>query len=244
VIASELPVAVTEGAHWRVNFRPASYDAQRLGSLSECLDLIEKHRVLLRGWDFPHLPSRRDKQVIFGSRWVAAWSDYQRHLEYWRMYQSTQFLYLGSVREVTDPDWSAKLKATLSWQLADPVDIQQVPGLVSITNLIFNVTEFFEFAARLAQASLYVEPVTISVQLNRARGFLLTAEDNRMFMRAFAAGDNHLAYETTLTPTELVAAASDQSATCAMWFLERFGMLKPNLDVIRRDQQQLLTRRF
>ena len=86
----KLPVAVLEHPHWRVNYRPAAYVAKRLPRLSDCLEVLQKTRVRLRGWDFPHLPSG-EPQLIYGDSWIAGWSDFKGHLEYWRFYQSTQF---------------------------------------------------------------------------------------------------------------------------------------------------------
>ena len=54
----DLPVPVKEYPFWRVVFRPEVYDPDLIPSLTECVKLVEKARVRLRGWDFPHLSNQ------------------------------------------------------------------------------------------------------------------------------------------------------------------------------------------
>jgi len=237
----KLPVPVLEHPRWRVNYRPATYVADRLANLSDCWEILHKTTVRLRGWSFPYMPSR-DAERDYGDTWVAGWSNFEGHVEYWRFYQSTQFLYLGSVREVTEPEWTSKLRRTMDSHAAPGVDLDSVPGFLSLTNSIFNITEFFEFAARLAQAQVYTDPVTIDISIRGIRGFMLAADANKMWSSDYVARQPDLRYEKTLTPAELVASAAEHAIGCAVWLFERFGWLKPNIDAIRTDQQKLLTR--
>lgn len=239
----ELPVPVLDHPRWRVNYRPATYEGNRLPTLADCFEVVQRCNVYLRGWDFPHIPPGDSKRAV-GAQWVAAWSDFDGHFEYWRFYQSTQFLYLGSVREVTDPRWSAEVRDLMIWHSHGDADISSVPGFVHVTNLIYNITEMFEFAARLAQAGVYTEPLTINVSLVGIRGFMLVAENSRSWRANFLATENELAYEITLSPYELISSAAESAVTCIVWMFERFRWLKPNLEMIRSDQQKLLTRKF
>lgn len=241
--AERLPVPVLEHPHWRVNFRPSVYVPDRLQTLVECLDVLRKTRVQLRGWDFPHVPS--DSQLDYGDTWIAGSSDFMEHFEYWRFYQSTQFLYLGSVRENTERDWEARIRDTMGkWSALRGVDIQTVPGFLSLTESIFNLTEYFEFAARLAQAQVYVEPIDINISVRGIGGFMLAAEPTRRWTAEYVAREPVLTYAKTFTPSDLIAAAADHALTCTLWFFARFGWLRPNVDLIRTDQQRLLTRRL
>jgi len=239
--AERLPVPVRDYPHWRVTYRPETYDENRIPSLSDCLEVVTKNRVSLRGWDFPHVP-RSGEEMAYGSRWIAAWSDFMGHIEYWRFYQSTQFVYLGSVRETTERAWAEHLRATQHFM--DREDIANVPGFISITNFVYNVTEIFEFATRLAQASIYREPVEIAINLSGIRGFVLAADPNRMWPNAYAASQPEIAYKQSFTPADLVADAATAAVACTAWFFERFGWLDPNMAVIRSDQQKFLAGRL
>ena len=238
----QLPVSVREVPHWRVTYRPSTYDEQRIPRLSECLEIVSKHRVRLRGWDFPSIPPQND-EMEYGSRWIAAWSDFMGHLEYWRFYQSTQFLYLGSVREVTEKEWTEKLRNTQ--RFSNQRDFMtSAPGFLSITNFIYNLTEIFEFAARLAQAGVYSEPLEIAIRISGIKGFILAAGPGEYWPDAYSASEPELTYQQTLTPADLVASAADVAINCTVWFFERFGWLNPHVSVIRTTQQRLLTRTF
>jgi hypothetical protein len=238
--AQKLPVPVLDYPHWRVTYRPETYDENRIPTLSDCLDVVTKNRVSLRGWDFPHISKRNE--IEHGSRWIASWSDFMGHMEYWRFYQSTQFLYLGSVREVTETEWSEHLRATQHF--VDKDDIANAPGFISITNFVYNITEIFEFATRLAQAAIYREPVEIAISLTGIRGFLLAADPNRVWPNAYAASQSELAFRQSFTPADLVADAATSAVACTVWFFERFGWLNPNVAVIRSDQQKFLAGRL
>jgi len=238
--AETLPVPVLKNPHWRVNFQPGTYQKNRVATLQESLDIVQKNRVRLRGWDFPHV-GRRPEQIIYGATWLGSWSDAFGHLEYWRLYQSSQFLYLGSVREVTEPDWNARIRKSMKFHADDGVDIDKVPGFLSLTEVIYNSTEYFEFAARLAQSGIYTDRVNISIGLTGIQNFMLAAEETRAWTNDFVTPMNEMKYEVALSQTELVASAADHAFRCAIWIFERFGWLKPNTDAIKSDQQKLLT---
>jgi hypothetical protein len=237
----KLPVPVLEHPHWRVNYRPSTYVAGRLRKLSDCWEVLQKTSVRLRGRGFPLIPPRESERE-YGDTWIAAWNNSIAHVEYWRFYQSSQFLYLGSVREVTDPEWTSHFRDTMEWHAHARDDINAVPGFLSLRNSIYNITEFFEFAARLAQAQVYTEPVTIDISIKGIAGFMLAAE-NKEWSSDYVAQQGELRYDVTVTPAELIASAADQAIQCAVWFFERFGWRKPNVDAIRTDQQNLLNRR-
>jgi len=236
--AEKLPVPVLEYPHWRVTFRPTTYDENRVATLSNCLDTVSKNQVRLRGWDFPYLPPRRD-EMGYGARYIAGWSRFGGHVEYWRFYQSTQFLYLGAVREVAESGWADKLRQ--QQHFLNKPDVSSVPGFLSITNFVYTVTEIFEFAARLSQASVYVEPLEVSIRLSGIRGFTLAADPNWMWVYAYAASEPEIAYRCTFPPAELIATAADTAVKCAIWFFERFGWLNPDVSGIRAEQQKLLS---
>lgn len=139
---TEFPVPVTEVPYWRVIIRPNRYDEELIASRSKCLKLMEKTRVRLRGWDFPAGTSG-ESEIVQGSRWIGSSCHFMGSIEYWRFYQSGQFVHWSAVREVTERQWREKLQGSVMGCLLD-FDLDAVPGFISITNLLYNVTEFFE----------------------------------------------------------------------------------------------------
>ena len=237
----ELPVPVLTYPHWRVNFRPQEYIEEAIPSLAECFRIIEKNRVRLRGWDYPHL-SNRENERGQGKNWVASWVDFRGHYEYWRFYQSGQFLHLFAVRESTEAGWREKLEAETASHLnyMRDIDWSKVPGFVSMRNFIFSTTEIVEFAARLCQADVYRGQFHLSIALNEIKGFVLTTDWDRMWDRYCAAGEDSLGKTWSIDSGALIADSVKQTLDVTVWFFERFGWLNPSMDVLRRDIEDYL----
>ncbi len=240
----ELPVPVLDGPHWRVNYRPEAYAEESIPSLSQCFEIVEKNKVALRGWDYPHV-SHRSNERGQGSNWVASWSSYMGHLEYWRLYQSTQFIYYSSVRETTEERWYDTLRKQAASHLSDVknVDLDKVPGFISIINFLYSVTEVVEFAARLCQAQVYEGRLDISIHLNSIKGFMLTTDMNRAWNLYCVAGVDKLGKTWQIDSESLIADSPDLSLKITIWFFERFGWMNPSIDAIRKDIDDYLSGR-
>lgn len=239
-----LPVPVLGSAHWRVNFRPDDYQEDRILSLSKCIEIIEKTKVSLRGWDYPHL-SNRNTERVSGNNWISSWSSFMGHLEYWRFYQSGQFIHLFSVREAIEAGWREKMEADMKSHLSYMKDIEwnKVPGFISFLNFIYTVTEIFEFAARLCQASVYAGKININIEIKGIKGFVLAADWERAWHEYYAAGEDNLGRSWLIESDTIVSNSADYALNAIIWFFERFGWLSPSVDVIRHDQENFLKRR-
>jgi len=190
---ARLPVPVLEHPHWRVSIRPEAYIPDVIPSLSKCFEIVEKNRVRFRGWDYPHL-SRHEQERGHGKTWVASWANFMGHFEYWRLYQSSQFLHLFSVRESTEPRWRQKLQAETESHLSHyrHVNWNDVPGFFSLTNFTYCVTEIIEFTTRMVQSGTYAGTVNISIELNGIQGFVLTTSWERAWFKYYAASEDAL----------------------------------------------------
>jgi hypothetical protein len=241
----ELPVQVLKYPHWRVNFRPVDYKEHLIPSLGMCFEIIEKNKLSLRGWDYPHL-SRRDTEQGQGNNWVASWSDFMGHYEYWRFYQSGQFLHLFSVREATETEWRKKLESEMKSQLSykDDIDWKKVPGFISIINFTYNVTEIYEFAARLCQSQIYTGTINIKIELRGIRDFILSAPWDRVWHSYYAASEDILTKSADYESDRLIAMSKEVALESIAWFFERFGWLNPSMNVIANDQENLLKGRY
>jgi len=242
----KLPTPVLEYPHWRVNFRPSYYTENLVPTLSKCFDTIEKNKLSLRGWDYPHL-SRRDTEREQGNNWVGSWSAFMGHYEYWRFYQSGQFVHLFTVRESSEGDYKEKLRSDMKSHriFADgEINWDTVPGFFSIINFIYNVTEIYEFAARLCQSEIYSGKVNIQIDIKGIKGFVLTAPWERAWHSYYAASQDVLSRNHEVETEQLISASKDISLEALVWFFERFGWLDPPKSVIRQDQENLIKGRF
>ncbi len=240
-----LPVPVTEYPFWRVVYRPENYAPDLIPNLTECARLVEKTRVRLRGWDFPHLSNQATERSQ-GSNWIGSWANFMGEIEYWQLFQSGQFIHLAALREATERQWRAKLQAETASHLrhVTNVDWNAVPGFVSLVNLVYTITEVFEFAARICQAGVYRGKLDITIELNGIKGYVLTTEMNRMWRQYCIANENRLDKTWRVSSDELVSGSAEQSLKAIAWLCECFGWLSPNLDALRSDQQKLLSGRL
>jgi len=243
--SDRLPVPVTDYPYWRVVFRPKSYDPELIPSLTDCVKLVEKTRVRLRGWDFPFW-SPHENEHSLRSTSIASWANFMGSIEYWELFQSGQFVHLAAVREATRANWREKLQeATMShlghWGHLKDFDWKAVPGYIDILNSVYTVTEIFEFAARVCQAGVYHGPLAITIELNGVKGYVLTTDFDRSWSEFRAASENHLGKTWEIASDDLISASAAHSMNAVAWLFERFGWLSPNLTPLNNDQQKFLS---
>ena len=241
----EFPVPVTEFPYWQVRFCPEFYNSDLIPSLTECVKLVEKARVQLRGCDFPHLSNDAQEQT-HGSSWVGSWANFMGSIEYWQLFQSGQFVHFAALREATENQWRQKLQDSTMSHLRhmNSLDWSAVPGYVSLVNLVYTITEYFEFAARICQAGVYEGNLGITIELNGAKGYVLTTDWNRMWRQYCVANEDHISKTWTVASDSLVAGSSDESRKAIVWLCECFGWMSPNIEAISKDQEKLLSGRL
>ena len=239
----KLPVPVQQLPHWRVLFRPDEYNPNRIESLSSGVKLIQLTQLSLRGWNYPHLSG--SQELEFGQSWIASWANFMGHVEYWRLYQSGQFLHLFGIREATELRWRAQLEAATKSHLSylDTIDWSSISGYLDIINTLYTVTEIFEFATRLCQKGLYDRTVNISIGLKHAEGFVLTADNSRTWHSYYQNRNETIEWAKDVSVHELVSNSAEHSMRALTWFFERFGWLEPPLSVLKKEQDAFLSGR-
>jgi hypothetical protein len=237
----KIPVPVLQQPHWRVNFKPSVYNKSTIPTIARCIELVQQNAVQLRGWEYPYLSSKAEQRQL-GNNWIASWSDFMGHMEYWRLYQSGQFIHLFSVYEAA-PEHRKKLQSTAASHI-NRSDWDKVPGFIHIRNFLFTLTEIYEFASRLSEEGIYQDKVNISIELKNIEGFVLTTDWDRAWSNYYPATQAILAFKATYPATTLVYESAELALQTTIWFFERFGWLKPPLESFRSDQKLFLERRL
>jgi len=237
----ELPVPVLQYPHWRVVFQPDRYLEDRIPSLTRCIELVQQCHVRLRGWAFPHL-SQRDDERRFANNYLASWAEHTDVLEYWRLYQSGQFLLLNAVEEAVRRGRKEESAngAECAKTPPSPSDSPDAPSHIGFLNFFYRIVEVFEFAARLSDKGVYENELDISIQLKGIRGFALAFDIYHPRTDRRTADTDDLSMSWTYAVPILVAKRSELSLKAAVWFFERFHWLDPPLEVLRREQQNFL----
>jgi len=224
--------------YWRINFQPL-VDEEKIKSLGDCSSIVEKHNVQLRGWNYPHFPRRKgdDAGLEPMNNYYQGWIDWNNHKEFWRMYQSGQYLHYLALRE----DWAE----FSGWGITENQPYKAGEKL-SIVGTIYQITEIFEFLSRLATEGIYDEGIQLSLSLKNTENRKLHLDDP---MRGPLWED----YKTTIkdidftekyTKEDLITKPHEIAIEVIIYFFDRFGWHKPPIDTFKKDQDNLLNRRF
>ena len=220
---------------WRINYQPSTAKT-RLKLLQECENIVEKYSIDVRGWDYPHIPRRNDKDgniVRFGE-FIEAWEDWGAYKEFWRMYKSGQFLYYRGLRE----DWFEEDE----WRkhLAKKILPSKYLGIT--ISVIYEVTEIFLFLARLTQGGLYENNVTVNISLNNIKDRELWIEDQNKipFFYPRRTNASNVCYTETYGKDEIINNHKNLSSDIILRVFDTFGWNPPD-DFIKKEQELLLS---
>lgn len=225
--------------YWRISFEPLEFDENKL-SLAKCKELVEENSVHLRGWDYPHIPGRlgEDTALEPGNNYWQGWLDWQgeNHKEFWRMYQSSQFIHYLGLRE----DWIDSFKLKSMWQVDDKAfQAGQAIGVISTT---YQITEIFEFLSRLMANGLYAEGVNVSISLNNTqeRNLIIEHFQRIGFSTPKKTSSPIISFTKQYTKEVIMLSPKDKALEVIVHFFERFGWSPPNIAAIKSDQENFL----
>ena len=226
--------------YWRINFEPLVYDKEKLKTLGDCKDIVEKENVVLRGWNYPHFPRRvgDDAGLETGANYYEGWIAWWNHIELWRMYQSGQFIHYVALRD----DWSEKD----GWGIVEDRNIPTGTELNVIGELIYELTEIYEFLARLTKRGLYDEGVRVSISLNNTENRTLVLRDPMRFglRDEYTTRLKNIPFEKEYSKEEILTNSKGLAFEAILYILERFGWHNPPIEVFQNDQENLLNRRL
>jgi len=166
--------------YWEIRFQPV--ENEEIEPLKQCLSLVEGAQIRLN-WYFPFIPryGNDEESILPAADHYEVYSDYGSRKEYWRMYQSGQFIVFKALPE----DWYADDKRYAS--LAEIFPAGEV--LTLYTSLIHPITDAFAFAGRLGEKGLYKNGIQISLTLHGTKGRKLDLGESRgmPYMRKITA---------------------------------------------------------
>ncbi|MBA7688650.1 hypothetical protein ES703_97137 [subsurface metagenome] len=236
-----LPEKIKKNPHWRVNFRPTSHKT-RFENPNTAFNLIQQGQLNLRGWPYPFISDERREQIR-AQKYIASGSDFEGFVEYWRIYYSGQFINLFTVREKMNQSWDEKLRKEASQLMFRPADMNaaDIPGFINIINLLYHLTEIFEFAARLCSKKLYDTSLEITVELHNVKGFALIAEFPRHWSGYYPATADAITKSVIFESEQLLARSAEFALDWSVYFFSLFGWDNPPIDFLKGDQQKFLS---
>lgn len=217
--------------HWRVVIRPTEFRDKVIDSLSECWRVVESSKVVLRGWDYPHVEERaRDIGQDFIQSGID-WEEYG-HVELWRYYQSGQFVHYFAASE----DYHQ-----LPWSASDG----KPERYLLYTSALYTVTEVFEFATRLAAKELMQPNAYVSISLGNMRGRELAGwGHDDMLPRGYVSQLEDIEVANAFSPKALLAGSAELALDTTLQVLERFTWLDAPRQWLAERQREFLERRL
>jgi hypothetical protein len=175
ILSKERPILekLKDAPYYSFRFLPGK---ENLGySFSELRAMIENNSVHLRGWDLPHY----DRNTVANAQeYIYNTVDWERHLEFWRFYQSGQFIYFSKFWDLS-MDLQERLRDEFDRTVrrTSPEEKKNVVGVASFIGVIYSVTEIFVFSARLAKA-LDIVDFSIYAALHNVENWALVSGEH------------------------------------------------------------------
>jgi hypothetical protein len=213
--------------YWQVAVRPARFVRKRISDISSLYPILQKTRVSLRGWDFPHLEDLTSPHVNID--WIGQESEWSHHISSWRFYQSGQFIHTSCM----PIDWRDQSDF---W----PADDQWKPGaLLGVGDAICCFTEIFEFAARLALTDAGDEQMHIDITVGNLRQRRLYVDTRRRssFHTTYRASIEKYPHAVELSRPDLIAGPRGLALEAASELFKRFGW-NTAIDILRDWQNE------
>ena len=219
--------------YWRVNIRPTRFAGKLIPLLSDCWRIVETSKVVLRGWDYPHVD---EEEKANGQDWIQSGIDWQEygHVELWRLHQSGQFVHhLACTEDYHELPWSSSEGKPERYLL--------------YVSALYILTEIFEFASRLATKEVLLPAAYVSITLgNMARRELSYWHFNESLFhhRGYVSEIDEIKLEDTYSPETLLARSPELALEAALHLYERFGWMNAPRQWLAERQRMLLERRL
>lgn len=225
--------AIKANGYWRVLIRPTVFEARRIQDRTTALQLVDENKIMLRGWDYPHLDP--ENQLV-ESEWIGSAIDWGAHKEYWRLYLSGQFIhYFAMMEDFHQVPWTSSA----------------FPGgkpekYMEIISTLYTVTEVYEFAKRLTTKEALGPSAEISITLFGTEGRVLVYWDilRRLLERNYVSAKQQISSARIVSAAELTATSSQLALNTTVDIFEQFNWLGPPIQLLEEDQRKLFERRL
>lgn len=216
---------IQKRGNWTIIIRPQTFAQKRL-TFEEAIQIMKKSAVNLRSWKYPmfiEVP-KRDGGIVIRSNCIECIIDHHVNKEFWRLYQSGQFLHRFSFRE----DWP---------------DYEESNKKLDILNTLFRLTEIFRFASALSAAhDMFNGGTAIEIVLSDLSNRILSTQDpSRALTYDYRCREVSLKCMKDYPAEELRGNTSELAIDCSVEIFNRFSWLNPSLhDLLRTEQKGLL----
>ena len=235
----QLPVPILAMPRWRISIRPTEYEPDRIAPRAECMEIVERCAVSSAGWMYPFVHRERRET---GNDWVGSSVETDGHVEYWRLYQSGQFVHHLSFIE-DGASARAEIPGRLEMLLAPP-KAAHLPKVIDPFRTLQRLTFIYGFAAHLGATRKFGVSLDISISMYgvRGRGVLVLDWMRGPLLDFPAAAQDELHRRETVGVGQLLADPRTPAIDAALWFFESFGWDRASRKQLMADQEKILLR--
>jgi hypothetical protein len=228
---SDILRKIRQRGHWDVLIGPTEFVKERMPSLGKCTEAVRDGAVKLRGWDYPHYDTSREP-TRHGDCVEQAF-EWQDRIEFWRYYQSGQFIHYFAMWE----DWQEQ---RASW-----VPLEGKPGeIFHITWAAFRFAEIYTFASRLALKGLLGTTCKISIALHKTEGRALTWADPSRNLGDCRSAEPSVSHDESFPTEALIATSAELALKHAVRIFQKgFNWDDVPWKLLQEDQRGLLEKR-
>ncbi|HXF50749.1 MAG TPA: hypothetical protein VNM43_03590 [Dehalococcoidia bacterium] len=202
---------IHQDTYWRLVIRPTRFEQRRIASISGCKKIVEETRIVSPGWQYPYWD---DRSVMAGNDWVQLVVDFSQRMEFWRFYQSAQFVHHMAAVERFRP---------ARWQPAPPRPI-------FVEGLIYLMMGLYEFAARMARRGILDPAAYVAVELHNTSQRQLIFWDGwlQAHLGEYVCNVDPISVvEEEIKAPDLVARTTDLAMEAVVRLCESFGWFEP-----------------
>jgi len=229
--------SIRSKAHWKTIFHPAYFKKDLISTLAQLRNLIAKCQIGLTGWPFPiyfpeHISCHDDYIEM-----AVPYSGIVPREDYWKFYQSGQFLHYYVLTEDLTND--------LFFVKPIGLESKQEIHIVSYQRIIYFVTQVFLFIKALAKEHIYDQACEIDMGLHNVSGRLLVLTDPNLsgFMSKYICKDTKISYKRKYECKEILMGAEGAAVDASIHFFERFGRNESDSQLPERIQKAFLSRK-
>lgn len=229
---AELLKQIHKSGYLRVHIRPTEFHAARLRDTTHCHSVILQAAVATNGWQYPIVMDTVDER---GPDWIAGKANLDYLIEYWRFFQSGQFVHHLALRE---DHWGPL--GIYHPQFFVPAKDRKY---LSVTQAISTVTDIIEFGARLAYRGVLVPRALLSIEFHGMAGRELTyMTPGRRLPASFWFQDESVRLEGSYKVEELIGRPREIAIQLSGDLFKRAGWDAP-ATLVADDQSQYTANR-
>jgi hypothetical protein len=203
--------------YWRVLLRPSIFQPARLRDKSQCLSVVHQSSIDLAGWHYPIVGNDPSDE---GADWVGGGGRAMTLIEYWRFYQSGQFVHHIAMRE----DHLAR-SGLYHPQFFVPREGQKY---LAITSTVCMITDVVEFASRLAYRNVLAPSGTLLIELHgMASRQLIYMDPSRRLPESHWFKDERVQLNQVFTREEIIARPAEIAVDLAGELFGKAGWTAP-----------------